>query len=149
MKLVLLRSAQSLVAIYILGFSVAISYVAADLFIEPVTIIDLTIPEPNVRAGSTLTIHVEYERRKICKSEIDRFLVTRLFNKSYRVVFRQQTPGLLIMGHDNVDLTLAIPPEIPPGNYDYVQYLISYCPLITRVDSYPVRQVVVLPPSAP
>lgn len=130
-------------------FSIAIAYVAADLFIQPVTIIDLTIPEPTVHAGSSLAIHVEYERHKLCKSEIDRFLVIRLIDNSYKVAFRQQVPGLLIMGHDHVDLTLAVPPDIPPGNYDYVQYLISYCPLITRVDPYPVRQVKILPPSSP
>lgn len=141
-----LTAVKLLISALLLALSVAVGWMVSDLFIRPILTLSLTLERAEYAPGDVVNYVVTYDRRKVCKTQIERVLYreeTLRGVPAYHTYFRDELPGLLLLGYNTVISHLNLPADLPAGRYTLLVQLASYCGFVTRVDQYPTATLTV------
>ena len=121
----------------LLLLSGAIGWATSDLYLRPVLTLDLKLDKAVLAPGEEMTYAVAYDRRKACKTQVERFVYAVKGPGEYRTYYRDSLPGLLNLGRTVTMTSIRLPDDLPSGAYRFLVQLVNYCSFVTRVDPYP------------
>lgn len=113
-------------ALILLGLFVRLGYVVADGLREPWVYFGVTVETPKVRAGQSVRIVYDLERRRICRTRITQFWIDLATGEA---VHRGLVPGGYGAVGRHKTLVVLTPPPLPPGRYAYRPLMESDCEL--------------------
>lgn len=129
------RMLTAFVGLILLTLSIALSYLHFDLITDPISVARLTLRNPIVRQGELVFYAIEFDRYKICKTSLDRFILHYEAGGVVATVYRDESPGVLSLGHNRRTASITTA-GLPPGEYTLKIFIINFCTLATRISEY-------------
>lgn len=92
---------------------------------QPTVVMETIVETPVLRATDRLSVRFVIDKNKLCKTDVDRFLMA----DDRTVIYRDRvTGGAALLGKTRtVRYVLALPPDIKPGKYFYRGFVHSDC----------------------
>lgn len=124
----------------IVGFE---SYKIVLTFTPPFSISTITPISTTLRAGEDLVLDHSFVRNRICRSTLDRFIVSVSEDS---VIWRSSVPGgASKLGPGKVRNIVPLPKDLPPGNYKYLSTVFGDCFEGMHANAWPEVVFTVLP----
>ena len=142
---------RTIVAAYLLCFSILITYLLSDYFFAAQAPISIVLDKKEYAPGEALSYAAKFIRKKACKTDVQRFIVKQklapinggLQEVDAETVYRDQIIGLIVQGVEVVTTRSPLPPppnpmpKLEPGHYKLRIFVISQCSIVNRIDKYP------------
>lgn len=131
-------------AIFVAATAAIIVFFLSDAFMQPQEPISLEIITIKLKPGEPLKYTTTYRRRKVCKTDVQRFVIREnQITDLEEVVYRDQIIGSITAGLSREKKSRPLTvisevhlPVLPDGKYNLRVVVISTCTLIVGVAPY-------------